>query len=188
MPFPAGRGLSPELVAQAGPKITTGAFSPDLIDLKAGDYVVHADHGVAQYLGVREIAQGEAKGDYMLLEYAAGAKLYVPLTRIDLVQRFRGSGESRPALDRMGGATWTRTKTRIKAKMRDMADELLKLYASRKMSEGFIYSPDSNWQREFEDAFEFSPTRDQVAAIRDIKRDMESQQPMDRLRCGDGGY
>ena len=124
----------------------------------------------------------------MLLEYAAGAKLYVPLTRMDLVQRFRGAGEAKPALDRMGGATWTRTKTRIKAKMRDMADELLKLYAQRKMAEGFQFSSDSNWQREFEDAFEFTETRDQLTAIKDIKRDMESPQPMDRLLCGDVGY
>src|SRR5208283_1314620 len=132
--------------------------------------------------------QGEAKGDYMLLEYAAGAKLYVPLTRMDLIQRFRGGGEAKPALDRMGGVTWTRTKTRIKAKMRDMADELLKLYASRRMAEGFQFSPDSNWQREFEDAFEFTETRDQKTAIEDIKRDMESPLPMDRLLCGDVGY
>src|SRR5208337_1773767 len=91
-------------------------------------------------------------------------------------------------LDRMGGATWTRTKTRVKAKMRDMAEELLKLYASRKMTKGFAFSSDSNWQREFEDAFEFAETRDQKAAITDIKRDMESEQPMDRLLCGDVGY
>ena len=88
----------------------------------------------------------------------------------------------------MGGATWTRTKTRVKAKMRDMADELLKLYAGRKMAEGFAFSHDSNWQREFEDAFEFTETRDQLTAIKDIKRDMESPHPMDRLLCGDVGY
>ena len=148
-----------ELISR-GPSSKTAreTFSADIIDLKPGDYVVHSEHGVAQYLGLREISSGENKGDYMVLEYAGGAKLYVPLTRMDLVQRFRGAGESKPALDRMGGATWTRTKSRIKAKMRDMADELLKLYASRKMAEGFTYSPDSNWQREFEDAFEFSPT------------------------------
>jgi transcription-repair coupling factor (superfamily II helicase) len=163
-------------------------FSADLIDLKPGDFVVHADHGVAQYLGLREISQGESQGDYMLLEYAGGSKLYVPLTRMDLVTRFRGGGESAPALDRMGGATWTRTKTRIKAKMRDMADELLKLYAGRKMADGFTFSSDSNWQREFEDAFEFTETRDQLTAIKDIKRDMESEHPMDRLLCGDVGY
>jgi len=143
---------------------------------------------VAQYLGLREIAQGEAQGDYMLLEYAAGAKLYVPLARMDLVQRWRGGGDAKPALDRMGGVTWSRTKTRIKAKMRDMADELLKLYAARKMAEGFRFSADSNWQREFEDAFEFTETRDQITAAREIKRDMESLQPMDRLLCGDVGF
>jgi transcription-repair coupling factor (superfamily II helicase) len=166
----------------------SSAFSPDLIDLKPGDFVVHADHGVAQYLGLREISQGENNGDYMLLEYAGGSKLYVPLTRMDLVTRFRGAGESKPALDRMGGATWTKTKTRVKAKMRDMADELLKLYAGRKLTDGFVFSSDSNWQREFEDAFEFTETKDQLSAIKDIKRDMESEQPMDRLLCGDVGY
>jgi transcription-repair coupling factor (superfamily II helicase) len=178
-----------ELVARApAGKSVLATFSPDLIDLKPGDYVVHAEHGVARFLGLREIDRGEAQGDYMLLEYAGGAKLYVPLTRMDLVQRFRGAGESAPALDRMGGATWDRTKTRVKAKMRDMADELLKLYAGRKMAEGFAFSHDSNWQREFEDAFEFTATRDQITAIKDIKRDMESPHPMDRLLCGDVGY
>jgi transcription-repair coupling factor (superfamily II helicase) len=178
-----------EMVARApASKAALATFSADLIDLKPGDYVVHKDHGVAQYLGLREIAQGEAKGDYMLLEYAQGAKLYVPLARMDLVQRFRGAGEAQPALDRMGGATWSRTKTRIKSRMRDMADELLKLYAARKTAEGFQFSPDSNWQREFEDAFEFTETRDQVTSIQEIKRDMESPQPMDRLLCGDVGY
>jgi transcription-repair coupling factor (superfamily II helicase) len=178
-----------EMVARApSGKAALATFSADLIDLKPGDYVVHAEHGVAQYLGMREISQAESRGDYMLLEYAGGSKLYVPLTSMDLIQRFRGAGEAKPALDRMGGATWTRTKTKIKAKMRDMADELLKLYASRKMSEGFQYSPDSNWQREFEDAFEFTETRDQLNAIKEIKRDMESPQPMDRLLCGDVGY
>ncbi len=178
-----------ELVARApAGKSALAKFSADLIDLKPGDYVVHSEHGVAQFLGLREIDHGEARGDYMLLEYAGGAKLYVPLTRMDLVQRFRGAGESAPPLDRMGGATWTRTKTRVKAKMRDMADELLKLYAERKMAEGFAFSHDSNWQREFEDAFEFTETKDQLSAIKDIKRDMEGLQPMDRLLCGDVGY
>ena len=178
-----------ELIARApSVKSAMATFSADLIDLKPGDYVVHSEHGVAQYLGLREISQGDSQGDYMLLEYAAGAKLYVPLTRMDLVQRFRGAGESKPALDRMGGATWTRTKTRIKAKMRDMADELLKLYAQRKMTDGFQYSPDSNWQREFEDAFELTETHDQLNAIQEIKRDMADPQPMDRLLCGDVGF
>ena len=178
-----------EMVARPpASKSALATFSADLIDLKPGDYVVHSEHGVAQYLGLKEIEQGEAKGDYMLLEYAGGAKLYVPLTRMDLVQRFRGAGEAAPALDRIGGATWSRTKSRVKAKMRDMADELLRLYASRKLTEGFQFSPDSNWQREFEDAFDFTETRDQLTAIQEIKRDMEGAQPMDRLLCGDVGF
>jgi len=164
------------------------AFAADLADLKPGDYVVHSEHGIGRFLGLREIGQGEQSGEYMLLEYAGEARLYVPLTRMDLVQKFRGSGESSPALDRLGGVTWARTKSRVKARMRDMADELLKLYAQRKLAHGFSFSADGNWQREFEDAFEFVETDDQVSAIRDIKRDMESEQPMDRLLCGDVGF
>ena len=178
---------SPDTVAKPG-KSHLGTFSADQFDLKAGDYVVHVEHGIGQFLGIREIPQGDTKGDYMLIEYAGGNKLYVPLSRMDLVQRFRGEGESKPVLDKMGGATWNRTRTRIKTKMRDMAEELLKLYAARRLAPGFSFSPDSNWQREFEDAFEFSETRDQKTAIADIKRDMESPQPMDRLLCGDVGY
>ena len=178
---------APETVGRPG-KSHLATFSADQFDLKPGDYVVHVEHGVGQFLGLREIAQGDSRGDYMLIEYSGGNKLYVPLARMDLVQRFRGEGEARPALDKMGGATWSRTKTRIKARMRDMAEELLKLYAARKMAKGFSFSADSNWQREFEDAFEYTETKDQKAAIVDIKRDMESPQPMDRLLCGDVGY
>ncbi len=182
---------SSELIAKQGPqKSHLATFSPDVLDLKPGDYVVHTEHGVGRFLGLREIAQGENRGDFMLIEYHAGAKLYVPLTRLDLVQRFRGAGEGtpQPTLDRLGGATWTRTKSRVKARMRDMAEELLKLYAARKVAHGFSFSHDSNWQREFEDAFEFTPTRDQLTAIKEIKRDMESPLPMDRLLCGDVGF
>ncbi|MGE5486708.1 MAG: transcription-repair coupling factor [bacterium] len=172
----------------AGVRTSLQAFAADLADLKPGDFVVHNEHGIGRFLGLREIGQGAQAGEYMLLEYAGGARLYVPLTRMDLVQKFRGSGESAPVLDRLGGATWARTKSRVKARMRDMADELLKLYAQRKLAHGFSFSPDSNWQREFEDAFEFVETSDQISAIRDIKRDMESEQPMDRLLCGDVGF
>jgi transcription-repair coupling factor (superfamily II helicase) len=179
-----------ELVAQPGPsKAQLAAFTADLADLKPGDFVVHVTHGIGKFVGIREILQGDNKGDFMLLEYAADAKLYVPLTRMDLVQKYSSGGEgAKPALDRLGGVTWERTKSRVKAKMRDMADELLKLYAQRKMAEGFGFSPDSNWQREFEDAFEFKETKDQLASIKQIKKDMEAKQPMDRLLCGDVGY
>ncbi len=173
-PVPARRGLA--------------AFTSDLADLKPGDYVVHVEHGVGRFLGLREVGQGELRGDFMLLEYAGDDKLYVPLTRMDLVQKYRGGGDGAPPLDRLGGATWSRTKSRVKAKMRDMADELLRLYAERKLAEGFSFSPDSNWQREFEEAFEFSPTDDQVAAVGEIKRDMEAPGVMDRLLCGDVGF
>jgi transcription-repair coupling factor (superfamily II helicase) len=169
-------------------KAQLAAFAADIADLKPGDYVVHTTHGIGRFLGLREIAQGEQKGDFMLLEYAGESRLYVPLTRMDLVQKYRGAGDVKPQLDRLGGASWTRTKTRVKAKMRDMAEELLKLYAERRLAQGFSFSRDSNWQAEFEDAFEFAPTKDQIAAVRDIKRDMESPHPMDRLLCGDVGY
>jgi len=170
-------------------KSQLAAFTADLADLKPGDYVVHLTHGIGRFVGTREITQGDNKGDFMLLEYAGDAKLYVPLTRMDLIQKYRGAGEgATPTLDRLGGVTWERTKSRVKAKMRDMADELLKLYAQRQMAEGFRFSADSNWQREFEDAFEFTETKDQLSAIKHIKKDMEGSHPMDRLLCGDVGY
>src|SRR4029077_5692260 len=113
------------------------AFAADLADLKPGDFDVHTTHGVGKFIGVREIVQGEQKGDFMLLEYRSEAKLYVPLTRMDLVEKYRGAGEGSPPLDKLGGATWTARKSRVKARMRDMADELLKLYAERRMADGF---------------------------------------------------
>ncbi len=184
---------SSDLVARgparpAGERSAASAFAADLSDLKPGDYVVHTTHGVGRFIGLREIVQGDLKGDFMVLEYSNDAKLYVPLSRLDLVEKYRGSGESGPALDRLGGSTWTARKTRVKAKMRDMADELLKLYAQRRMSEGYAFSPDSNWQREFEDAFEFTETKDQISAVKEIKHDLESPHPMDRLLCGDVGF
>ena len=177
-----------DLIARQPTKSQLAAFAADIADLKPGDFVVHTTHGVGQFLGIREIAQGDQKGDFMLLEYAGESKLYVPLTRLDLVQKYRGAGEAKPHLDRLGGVTWEKTKSRVKAKMRDMADELLKLYAKRRMSTGFSFSSDSNWQREFEDAFAYAATKDQLSAVSQIKADMESEQPMDRLLCGDVGF
>ncbi len=178
-----------EMVARpATSKKQFAAFASDLADLKPGDYVVHATHGVGRFAGLREIVQGEQKGDFMLLEYAADAKLYVPLTRMDLVEKYRGAGDSTPTLDKLGGSSWTARKSRVKAKMRDMADELLKLYAERRLAEGFAFSPDSNWQREFEDSFDYTETKDQLQATKEIKKDLESPHPMDRLLCGDVGF
>jgi transcription-repair coupling factor (superfamily II helicase) len=177
-----------DLIARQPTKSQLAAFAADVADLKPADFVVHATHGVGQFLGIRELTQGDQTGDFMLIEYAAESKLYVPLMRLDLVQKYRGAGEAKPHLDRLGGVTWEKTKSRVKAKMRDMADELLRLYAQRRMTKGFAFSPDSNWQREFEDAFEYASTKDQITAVNHIKGDMESEQPMDRLLCGDVGF
>jgi transcription-repair coupling factor (superfamily II helicase) len=172
-------------------KSKTAAFISDFRDLTIGDYVVHVEHGIAQYCGLRTI-DDDASGiplELMILEFADSAKLYVPLTRLDLIQKYR-STETGPApvLNKLGSQSWQKTKARVKKAMADMAAELIKLYAQRKAAHGFAFSPDNHLQREFEDAFAFTETDDQLAAIRDIKADMESTQPMDRLLCGDVGY
>jgi len=168
---------------------SAASFISDLSDLKVGDYVVHVDHGVALYRGLRQIAVEGAARDFMLLTYQEEAKLYVPLERLDLVEKYRAGGDgARPVLDRLGGATWARTKTRVKRALRDMAEELLRIYAERKMRAGTAFSPDTPWQNEFESAFEFEETPHQLTALKEIKRDLESPQPMDRLLCGDVGY
>jgi transcription-repair coupling factor (superfamily II helicase) len=165
------------------------SFISDLSDLKAGDYVVHMDHGIGLYHGLRQLAVEGSARDFMLLTYQDDARLYVPLERLDLVEKYRAGGDgAKPHLDRLGGLTWARTKTRVKRALRDMAEELLRLYAERKMRGGVAYSPDTPWQKEFEDAFQFEETPDQVTSLADLKRDLESPQPMDRLLCGDVGY
>jgi transcription-repair coupling factor (superfamily II helicase) len=179
-----------EVVAQRPQrqKSKVSAFLSDFRDLVVGDYVVHVEHGIAQYQGLKELSQGDTTGEFMLLEFAESAKLYVPLTRLDLIQKYRSTEGARPPLSRLGGTQWAKTKARVKKAMRDMADELLKLYAQRKMAHGHAYPQDTQWQREFEDAFDYNETDDQVAAIADIKQDMEASMPMDRLLCGDVGY
>src|SRR5256886_8646363 len=164
------------------------AFLTDFRDLQVGDYVVHVEHGIGQYHGLKEINQGDGNAEFMLLEYAEGARLYVPLTRLDLVQKYRSSEGAKPPLSHLGTAQWAKTKARVRKAMKDMADELLKLYAERKTAQGHAFSKDNEWLREFEDTFEYSETEDQDLAIADVKRDMEMSQPMDRLLCGDVGY
>jgi transcription-repair coupling factor (superfamily II helicase) len=165
------------------------SFISDLGDLKVGDYVVHVDHGVAIYQGLRQLSVSGSERDFMLLTYQDEAKLYVPLERLDLVEKYRSGGDgAKPVLDRLGGATWERTKSRVKRALRDMAQELLHLYAQRKMTGGAAASPDTPWQEEFEEAFEYEETPDQLKALEDIKKDLESPEPMDRLLCGDVGY
>ena len=164
----------------------TATFLSDFRDLKVGDLVVHVDHGIGVFVGLKRIEVGVEPQEFMELRYAGDDKLFVPVERLDLVQRYTGA--ARPALDRLGGTTWEKAKTRVKKAMRDMAEELLKLYAARRAMQGHAFSPDSHWQQEFEDAFEWDLTPDQTTAIADIKRDMESPTTMDRLLCGDVGY
>jgi len=171
-------------------KSKTSAFVSDFRDLAVGDYVVHVDHGIARYCGLRVIEEnGQPPLELMILEFADAAKLYVPLTRLDLIQKYRSTDTGpAPQLNKLGTQGWQKTKARVKKAMADMSGELIKLYAQRQAATGTAFSPDTNMQREFEDAFDFNETDDQITAIADIKHDMESPQPMDHLLCGDVGY
>ncbi len=169
-------------------KIRTSGFFSDFAELKPSDFVVHIDHGIGQFEGLRQIESDGHRGEFMLLRYAEDSRLYVPLERMDLVQSYRVVEGAHPTLDRLGGTGWNTRKTRVRKSLEDMADQLLALYAERKTAPGFAFSPDGNFQHEFEDAFEFEETPDQNTAIADIKRDMQSATPMDRLLCGDVGY
>jgi transcription-repair coupling factor (superfamily II helicase) len=186
--------FSDEADVQARPvvrkaKSKTAAFISDFRDLTVGDYVVHIEHGIARYMGLREIEQEGLKVEFMVLEFAEQARLYVPLTRLDLIQKYRSTDAGpAPVLNRLGSQQWAKTKARVQKAMQEMADELLKLYAQRKAAEGHSFPPDNDFQREFEDSFDYNETEDQLSAIADIKRDMESPLPMDRLLVGDVGY
>ncbi|HJY34514.1 MAG TPA: transcription-repair coupling factor, partial [Vicinamibacterales bacterium] len=173
---------------QARRRSATSVFLSDLRDLKVGDYVVHVDHGIGAFVGLKQlaVAPGEPPQEFMELRYAGEDKLFVPVERLDLVQKYTGA--TKPPVDRLGGTTWEKAKTRVKKAMRDMAEELLKLYAARKAVPGYAFAADSHWQEEFEGAFPYELTPDQFTAIADIKADMESPTPMDRLLCGDVGY
>jgi transcription-repair coupling factor (superfamily II helicase) len=171
---------------KARPK--SASFFSDFSDLKPGDHVVHVDHGIGRFEGLRQIEVGSAMSEFMLLTYAEEARLYVPLARLDLLQKYQSLGGSQPQLDRLGTNQWETRKARVKKAVGDMAQKLLALYADRKAVPGHAFPTDSSWQREFEDAFEFQETTDQEKAIEDVKKDLQSSQPMDRLLCGDVGY
>jgi transcription-repair coupling factor (superfamily II helicase) len=159
-------------------------------DLKAGDYVVHVDHGIAQYRGLEQLAVGGQEGDFLHLQYAGNDTLYIPVSKFHLVQRYVAgeSAAAQPALDRLGGTGWAKAKERVRASLREMAGELLRLYAARQLLRGHAFPSDTPWQKEFEAAFPYDETADQLQAIQDVKKDMERPQPMDRLVCGDVGY
>jgi transcription-repair coupling factor (superfamily II helicase) len=162
-------------------------FLSDLRDLKVGDFIVHVDHGIGQFVGLKQlsIGQGDIVQEFLELRYHGDDKMFVPVERLDLIQKYTGAT---PSLDRLGGTSWEKAKGKVKKAMRDMAEELLKLYAARRAVQGHAFQADTHWQEEFENAFEWDLTPDQTTAVGDIKRDMESPSPMDRLLCGDVGY
>ena len=157
-------------------------------DLKEGDFVVHVDHGVGRYLGIKTMEVDGKHQDYLTLEYQKGAKLYVPVNQLDRVQKYVSSDAKTPHLNKLGGSEWHKTKKRVASKIEDIADELVDLYAEREMKTGFAFPKDDAYQREFEDAFPYTETPDQLRSTSEIKHDMENRHPMDRLLIGDVGY
>ena len=157
-------------------------------ELTVGDYVVHESHGLGIYRGIEKIEQDHVIKDYIKVEYGDGGNLYLPATRLDGIQKYAGADAKAPKLNKLGGSEWGKTKTKVKAAVRQIAKELVELYAARQDAEGFQYGPDTVWQKEFEEMFPYEETEDQLAAIEDIKKDMESRKIMDRLICGDVGY
>ncbi|MCP4264630.1 MAG: transcription-repair coupling factor [Candidatus Brocadiaceae bacterium] len=161
------------------------------LDLAEGDYVVHASHGIARFLGMQLLNSDSESGSYsefLMLEFAENAKVYVPATKIELVQKYICGSEHKPKLSKLGNRTWERKKQMAKAAVQDMATELISMQAIREAKQGIVYPQDSEWQRKFESEFIFQETEDQLQALDDIKKDMESLKPMDRLICGDVGY
>ncbi len=164
------------------------SFLSDFRDLKVGDLVVHEEHGIGRFLGLETLDVGGSSRELMVLGYQAGDKLKVPVEAFDRIQKYTTGEGARPHVDRLGSGAWEKTKTRVKKAMRDMAQELLKLYAERKARPGHAFTGESPWQREFEAAFEYDETPDQAAAIAEVAADMAAPGPMDRLVCGDVGY
>ncbi|MDX9752869.1 MAG: transcription-repair coupling factor [bacterium] len=160
----------------------------DLLELKPGDHVVHIDHGIGRFVKLTKIEHEGKQGEYLVLEYAEGGMLYVPIEQIDRIGRYVGGENAMPALSKLGTKNWERTKARAKQAIEDMAEELLDLYATRSTAKGYAFNKDNTWQHEFEASFMYEETADQYRAIEEVKRDMESDEPMDRLICGDVGF
>jgi len=165
-----------------------GARIASYTDLTPGDYVVHVNHGVGRYSGVQRLEVGGVQRDYLLVQYAGEDRVYVPTDQVAMLQKYIGMEDAAPRLNKLGGGEWTRAKNRVRESARDMAQNLIKLYAARGSVKGYSFSRDTVWQQEFEDAFQYEETPDQWRAIVDVKRDMEKALPMDRLLCGDVGF
>ncbi len=157
-------------------------------DLNIGDYVVHENHGLGIYRGIEKIEVDKTVKDYIKIEYAGGGNLYILATQLELIQKFAGSDAKKPKLNKLGGQEWGKTKSKVRGAVKEIAQDLVKLYAVRQQDKGFAFGPDTVWQREFEEMFPFEETEDQDIAIAATKADMESDRIMDRLICGDVGY
>ncbi|MGX7030538.1 transcription-repair coupling factor [Vagococcus zengguangii] len=157
-------------------------------ELKVGDYVVHVNHGIGKYVGMETLVSGGVHQDYISILYQNNDKLFIPVTQLDLIQKYVASESKSPKINKLGGNEWTKTKKKVAGKVEDIADDLIKLYAAREAEKGFAFSPDDSLQKEFEDAFPYSETEDQLRSIQEIKKDMEKAKPMDRLLVGDVGY
>jgi len=157
-------------------------------DLKVGDYVVHRTNGIGQFIGVNTIKTGDVTKDYIKIQYRGDDVLYVPTNSLDNVRKFIGAGEAAPKLNKLGSKEWEHTKAKVKNNLREVAQNLIELYAKRKNAKGFAFSADTTWQKQFEDDFPYTETDDQLRCIEEVKQDMEKEMPMDRLLCGDVGY
>lgn len=157
-------------------------------DLNIGDYVVHENHGLGIYRGIEKIEVDKTVKDYIKIEYAGGGNLYILATQLELIQKYAGADAKKPKLNKLGGQEWNKTKTKVRGAVKEIAQDLVQLYAARQSKEGFVYGPDTVWQKEFEEMFPFEETEDQELAIEATKKDMESTKIMDRLICGDVGY
>ncbi len=174
---------TPRRTFKEGLKITS------YLELREGDFVVHINHGIGRYAGISRLKGPDgAQRDYLLLQYAENDKVYVPTDQVDRVQKYIGSADSPPEITRLNSGEWTRATNKAKKQVQEMAADLIKLYAARKAASGHALAPDTPWQQEMEDAFPYQETPDQLAAIEDVKRDLEEDKPMDRLICGDVGY
>ena len=172
----------PRRMFQEGKKVTV------LEDLQVGDYVVHINHGIGRYIGIEKLAVADTERDYLVIKYRGEDKLYVPTAQVGLLQKYSYQEGLHPKLSKLGGSEWSKVKSKVKSSVQDLAQDLLKLYAARHSLRGFAFAPDTPWQKEFEDAFPYEETEDQLKCIEEVKRDMEKPRPMDRLLCGDVGY
>lgn len=157
-------------------------------DLKVGDFVVHENHGIGQYIGIEKLKIDNTERDYLHIRYSGNDKLFIPTDQLDMIQKYIGSEDKGPKLNKLGGAEWIKVKSRAKKAIETMAIDLLKLYAERQQAVGFAFSPDTKWQKEFEDMFPYEETQDQLRCIEEIKQGMEDPRVMERLLCGDVGY